>query len=299
LRHRPVLLKETLDLLNLQPGAVVVDGTIGSGGHAREILKRLGRDGRLIGVDRDLQAIERCRRTLPHSQVTFCHDRFDRLPEILDSLNLPAVDAVLLDIGMSSDQLEDAERGFSFERCGPLDMRMDKEESLTAGMIVNQATEKELAEIFWNFGEERWARRFARSICAQRGKGPITTTEELADIIRRSVPGRAHSRGRRKGRPRHPATRVFQALRIAVNNEINILKEALPRIWERIRPGGRLAVISFHSLEDRVVKQNFRAWAKDRAARLITPKPLAPSEEEILDNPRARSAKLRVAEKTR
>ncbi len=299
--HKPVLLAEVLAGLRLKPGDIAVDGTLGSGGHAMEMLKRIGPEGKLVGLDQDPASIERCQMMFNDAQNAFLfHANFSEFGKALDSLHIPSVNAVLLDVGFSSDQLEDPSRGFSFERSGPLDMRMNPEGRTTARDLVNRLPEEKLEKIFFEYGEERWGRRFARAICRERSKHFLDTTDDLVNTIGKSLPfGEKNKKGHRPQKARrHPATRVFQALRIAVNDELGVLERSLPRIWEKIRPQGRLAVISFHSLEDRIVKQQFRAWARAKEAVDITRKPIVPSREEVLDNPRSRSAKLRVVEKT-
>ncbi|MDP3919537.1 MAG: 16S rRNA (cytosine(1402)-N(4))-methyltransferase RsmH [Candidatus Omnitrophota bacterium] len=299
--HKPVLIKETLDCLAIPRDAVAVDGTLGDGGHAEEMLKRLGPGGRLIAIDQDPQAILRCReRFKDYRNISFHHENFRNMPAVLDSLNIVAVDAVLLDIGFSSDQLEDASRGFSFARNGPLDMRMNPDLTLQAFDIVNGYRQQELEKVFYEFGEQRWSRRFARQIVEERHKKPILTTTELAEVLERSVPGRfSHPKSKRPSWSRHhPATRAFQALRIAVNDELGALEEGLDRMWPFLRSGGRLATITFHSLEDRIVKNRFRNWARSGEAILVHKKPVTPGRDETVDNPRARSAKLRVVERT-
>lgn len=301
MRHKPVLLAEVLEYLQLKPGDIVVDGTLGSGGHTVEMLKRIGPAGKLIGLDQDPESIQRCQMMLEDSKNAFLfHANFSELGKVLDSLNIPSVNAVLLDVGFSSDQLEDASRGFSFERSGPLDMRMNPDTRITARDLVNRLPEEKLEKIFFEYGEERWGRRIARTICRERSKHFLDTTDDLVNTIEKSLPfGAKNNKGHRSHKAqRHPATRVFQALRIAVNDELGVLERSLPRIWERLQPQGRLEVISFHSLEDRIVKQQFRAWARAGEAVDKTRKPVVPSEEEVLTNPRSRSAKLRVVEKT-
>lgn len=290
--HEPVLLKEVLNLLDPKPGEVVLDGTLGSGGHAQAILKRLGPKGRLIGIDQDPSAIQRARENLkmfPH--VEFIQENFTRLDQILTLLNLKTIDAVLLDVGFSTEQLEDAVRGFSFLTEGPLDMRMDAAGRVTARDLVNDLSQDELEKLFQTYGEERWSRRIARRICEERKKRLLETTTDLVKVIEMAVPRPFHFG------PRHLAMRVFQALRIRVNDELGMLKAALPKALEALRPGGRIGVISFHSLEDRIVKQQFREWEKEGKVGLLTKKPIQPSEEEIGRNPRSRSAKLRGVEK--
>jgi len=261
-----------------------VDATLGSGGHAASILKCLGLSGRLIGIDQDPEAVRRARENLKSfSSVEYYQENFSRLDEILDRLNLRVVDAVLLDVGVSREQLQTPERGFSFAEEGPLDMRMGGPSGETAADLV---------ELFKRYGEERWAGRIARVICQARGRQPIVTTGELARLVQQAVPGKF-----RYG-PRHPATRIFQALRIAVNRELEALEAVLPKALERLRPGGRLAVITFHSLEDRIVKWKFREWASEEKVEILTRKPVTPQRGEMLENPRSRSAKLRAVRKS-
>jgi 16S rRNA (cytosine1402-N4)-methyltransferase len=279
---------------------VVVDGTVGSGGHAREILKLIGPTGRLIGIDQDPASLERCRMVFGEDpRVSLYLENFVRVEKVLDGLNIPLVDAVILDVGFSSDQIEDAKRGFSFDREGPLDMRMNPGAEKSAQDLVNALSQEELERIFREYGNERWARRFSDAVCRGREQHPIETTSELVRIIENALPG-ATKRSRRD-RPgwmkRNPATRVFQALRIAVNRELEVLEEALPKIFGRVKIGGRMAVITFHSLEDRVVKQAFRQWKDARTAAWVTKKPVVPGRIEQIENPRSRSAKLRVVEK--
>lgn len=288
--HKSVLLQEAIQYLHLQEGMTVVDGTLGSGGHSAEIVKRIGRQGKLIAIDQDPAAVERSRSVLKEfPQVFFYQENFRNLDNLLNNLNIHYVNAVILDVGFSSDQLEDAERGFSFEREGPLDMRMNPANRFTARDFIHDLSQEELEKVFRDFGEERWARRFAKAICRQREIKPIETTGDLVAAIRSANPF--------FDRKRHPATRVFQALRIAVNDELGALSEGLPSIWKRIQPGGRLVVITFHSLEDRIVKNQFREWGQAQEAVVLTKKPVVPSLFEIEDNPRARSAKLRAVEK--
>ncbi|HXV27993.1 MAG TPA: 16S rRNA (cytosine(1402)-N(4))-methyltransferase RsmH [bacterium] len=298
--HKPVLLEEVLHYLNPRPGMIVVDGTLGSAGHAAALAGRIQPNGTLIGLDQDPQAIERARIVLKDFRHTSIHrENFRHLDKVLDTLNISNVDAVLLDVGLSSDQLEEDQRGFSFEREGPLDMRMDPAASLTARDIVNDSSQEDLEKLFRELADERQARRFARVICETRQTRPFETTTDLAQTICGIFSAKRNIRGSKKTWwfRRHPATRVFQALRIAVNDELRALREALPTIWARIKGGGRLAVITFHSLEDRIVKYQFRAWKDAHEAVILTKKPVTPSRQELEDNARARSAKLRVVEK--
>ena len=294
-KHVPVMVDEVLALLDPRPGQVIVDGTVGCGGHARRIVERLGDGGRLIGLDTDPAMLALAEDALRPwgPRVTLEHARFSRLPGVLADLAVRWVDGVLLDLGgASSAQLDDPDRGFSFRADGPLDMRLDPGgTAVTGATIVNRASAKELVQIFREFGEERFSGRIARAIVRARERQRITRTVQLADIIRRSV-GRAPPGKRRRI---DPATRVFQALRIAVNRELAELEHGLEAIGECIRPGGRLLVISFHSLEDRIVKR-FVQGSGGRWAPLER-KPRRPTHGEVTDNVRARSARLRAAEK--
>jgi len=283
--HVPVLLAETLELLGVRPGGLWVDGTVGLGGHAEAVLRATAPAGRLRGFDRDSEALERARaRLLPFGdRVRLEHADYREIPERLAG---EAADGILLDLGVSSLQLDDAERGFSFQREGPLDMRMDRSEQGSASELVNRMRENDLADLIHEYGEEPFSRRIARAIARAREKAPIATTTELADIVRRAAP-----KSRRPGF--HPATRTFQALRIRTNRELDGLEPALERAAECLRPAGRMAVIAFHSLEDRAAKQAFRSL-ETRGFRVLTKKPLRPGEPETRDNPRARSARLRA-----
>lgn len=283
--HEPVMVEEVCQFL-LQGEGVYVDATVGGGGHAKALLERLGPGSFLIGIDRDAEALEVARKTLDifGSRVTLVHGRFSELRKILNTLGIPKVRGILFDLGVSSWQLAQARRGFSFMQEGPLDMRMDTTHRKTAYDLLHSLSERELAELFFRFGEERYARRVARAIVAYRKRKPITTTAELAALVAQVVP-----RGRI-----HPATRVFMALRIAVNEELDELERALRELPEVLMEGGRIAVLSYHSLEDRLVKRFFRECP---ALRSVTKKPLFPTQDEIQRNPRARSARLRVAER--
>jgi 16S rRNA (cytosine1402-N4)-methyltransferase len=297
LRHKPVLLKEVLQGLNLKPRSVVVDGTLGSAGHSLEILKQLGPEGRLIALDQDPESLARCEGLFENDRrVTLVNENFLNLDKVLDSLNVPAVDAVLLDIGFSSDQIEDAKRGFSFEREGPLDMRMNPNAPISAKDVINTWPEKDLEKIFREYGEEHQARRFAYAIEQARSTQPIETTTDLIHVLEGGTP-----HPKKGNRPvwarRHPATKVFQALRIAVNDELGVLREGLPRIWKRVKPEGRLSVITFHSLEDRIVKYQFREWAQSGEGKLVNKKAIKSTYEERTENRRSRSAILRTIER--
>jgi 16S rRNA (cytosine1402-N4)-methyltransferase len=283
--HVPVLLEETLELLAVRPGGLWVDATLGLGGHAEAVLRRAAPDGRLLGLDRDEEALERARaRLVPFgARVRLEHADYREIPERLGD---ERASGILLDLGVSSLQLDDAERGFSFQREGPLDMRMDRSARGTAAELVNRMREGELADLIHEYGEEPFSRRIARAIARARESEAIETTTRLAEIVRRAAP-----RSRRPGF--HPATRTFQALRIRVNRELDGLGEAIERAATCLRSGGRLVVIAFHSLEDRAVKQAFRSLA-GRGFSLLTKKPLRPGDAELRKNPRARSARLRA-----
>lgn len=305
-RHVPVLLDAVLTYLAPRPGGVYIDATVGGGGHAEAILEASAPDGRLLGIDADPDALGRSHRRLHRfgHRVVLVQGNFDHLAAIAKRHGFVPADGILMDLGVSSDQLENAARGFSFAKEGPLDMRMDPSLPHTAADLVNTLAEDELARLIRTYGEEPHARRIARAIVAAR---PIRTTTQLADLIAQVVP-------RRRGQRLHPATRTFLALRIAVNDELGALERALPQALEILRPGGRLVVIAFHSLEDRIVKQFFQREARDcicpprqpictcghkARVRVLTRKPVTPSPEEIAQNPRSRSARLRAVEKIR
>ena len=292
--HKPVLFDSVLSHLALKAGQIVLDGTVGSGGHAEAILQAIQPGGILIGLDQDEEALKRTKNRLEQMGGRFILERcnFRKLDQALSRLNFYKVHAVLLDIGVSSEQLESSKRGFSFQLDGPLDMRMDRREDLRADMLIAKASQGELESIFRNFGEERFARRIAQVIVRERQKSPIQTTVELKKIIESSVPARY-----RFGRI-HPATRIFQALRIAVNDELGALEEGLSKAFDVLEQGGRLAVISFHSLEDRIVKRFFIRQKGTGKGIILTKKPICASDEELEMNPRARSAKLRVIERS-
>jgi 16S rRNA (cytosine1402-N4)-methyltransferase len=283
--HVPVLLVETLELLAVRPGGLYVDGTVGLGGHAEAVLRASAPGGRLLGLDRDGETLERARARLAGfgGRARLEQGDYREIPERLAG---EKADGILLDLGLSSVQLDDADRGFSFQAEGPLDMRMDRSAATTAGDLVNRMRERELADLIHEYGEEPAARRIARAIAFARERRPLATTRELADVVLRAAPRR-----RRPGL--HPATRTFQALRIRVNRELDGLGEAFERAASCLKPGGRLAVIAFHSLEDRAAKEAFRALSA-RGFRLLTKKPVRPAESEVHANPRARSARLRA-----
>ena len=305
--HKSVLLDECIEALNLRPDGIYLDGTLGGAGHSSEIVKRLT-TGRLIGVDRDRTALaaaeERLRPYL--DRVTLVHSNFSEIRSILRELSVPGVDGMLFDLGVSSPQLDDAERGFSYMADAPLDMRMDRDDALTAAEIVNTWPADELRRIFYEYGEERYAPQVAAAIVRRREGKPIETTLELADVIRSAMPPQAL---REK---QHPAKRCFQAIRIAVNDELGSVRRLMDDAIDCLNPGGRLAVITFHSLEDRIVKTAMQAAAKGCTCppefpvcvcgkkprvTVLTRKPIVSGPAELAENPRARSAKLRVAEK--
>ena len=305
--HKPVLLRECLEGLKIRPEGTYVDGTLGRAGHSREIAARLT-TGRLICIDRDQAALDAAQdRLAGHlDKVTLIHDNFGDLTGLLDERGISGVDGMLFDLGVSSPQLDDPERGFSYMHDAPLDMRMDRSEALTAHTVVNQWPQEELRRILWQYGEERYAPQIAAAIVRRRAEVPIATTLELVDVIRSAMPAQAL---REK---QHPAKRSFQAIRIAVNDELTAVDRMLHAAVPRLAPGGRLCVISFHSLEDRIVKNALAELAKGCTCppdfpvcvcgktpqvRLTPRKPILPTAEEIEENPRARSAKLRVAEK--
>jgi len=286
--HVPVMLDQVVRWLRPRPGAVLVDGTLGGGGHARALAEAVGQNGLVIGIDRDPTAVEAAERRLGGLPVELVRANYCDLPEVLEQLEIDRVDGVLLDLGLSSDQLADASRGFSFSADGPLDLRYDALSGQPARRLIERLSEEHLTRLFSNYGEERYSRRIARAIVQRRRERPIETAAELAELVRRCVPG--NPRGERID----PATRTFQALRIAVNDELKSLEVALRRVPDCLRTGARIAVIGFHSLEDRRVKEAFRT---DERLKVLTGKPLRPDEEEMAVNPRSRSAKLRVAER--
>ena len=304
--HISVLLNECIDTLNIRPDGIYVDGTMGGGGHSLGIAKRLT-TGRLICIDQDPNAHEAAGKRLAEykDRITFVRDNFGNIKSILDSLEIEKIDGMLLDIGVSSHQLDEAERGFSYQQDAPLDMRMNPDRPFSAYDVVNGYDEDELDRVIFTYGEERWARRIAQFIVKEREAKPIETTGELVDIIKKAVP-----KGARKDGP-HPAKRTFQAIRIEVNGELEVLQRAIDDVAARLAVGGRLCIITFHSLEDRIVKEAFRkqenpcicppqfpvcVCGKKPLGRVITRKPILPSKEELEENPRSRSAKLRVLE---
>ncbi len=306
--HRPVLLHECIEALAIRPDGIYLDGTLGRGGHSEEIAKRLSDKGRLLCIDRDRQALEEAgRRLAPWAdRITFLHGNFADLDALMDRAGVAAADGMLFDLGVSSPQLDDPERGFSYMHDAPLDMRMDRDDALTAWTVVNQWPREELRRVLSQYGEERYAGPIAAAIDKARQKAPIETTGQLVEVIKGALPAAAL---REK---QHPAKRSFQGIRIAVNDELASVSRMLQAAIPRLNPGGRLAVISFHSLEDRIVKSELAAAAKGCTCppefpvcvcgktpqvKLVTRKPVLPGEDELEENPRARSAKLRVAEK--
>jgi 16S rRNA (cytosine1402-N4)-methyltransferase len=307
--HTPVMLKETVQSLNCHPGAVIIDCTIGGAGHAMAILNQILPDGLLIGIDQDKEAIIHAQQTLQaHKSNSFLfHENFSNLPAILLKAKLPLADGILADLGFSYHQIENSGRGFSFRKNEPLDMRMNIDNDIRAETLVNNMKERALTDLFRKWGEERYAKRIARAIVKERKTRRIDRSEQLAQIVAGATPFK-------KGGPRriHPATRTFMALRIAVNQELDHLETFLDSALNLLKPGGRLSIISFHSLEDRIVKHRFKAFARGctcpsdlpqcvcgqkPVAKIITPKALRPSPEEIQVNPMARSARMRVVEK--
>ena len=290
LQHIPVLVEEVMTFLRCEPGHIYVDATLGAGGHASEILKRSAPDGVVVGMEWDEDAFSEAKNVLMPfgDRVKIFRENFIHLPDLLKA---ESVDGILLDLGLSSIQVEKEGRGFSFKAEGPLDMRMDQRMDETAADLVNRFSSEELEYTLSHYGEERWAKRIAKAIVQEREQKPIETTQTLRKIVHRSIPKRFHSRRI------DPATRTFQALRIRVNDELENLKKILETGWKILKKGGRMCVISFHSLEDRMVKETFRTLEKEGEMRILTKKPVPSSEEERRRNPRSRSAKLRCAER--
>jgi 16S rRNA (cytosine1402-N4)-methyltransferase len=316
-QHVPVMLEEVLKYLRPEPGGHYIDGTLGGGGHTEVILERSAPDGKVLGIDTDLQALARVRERLAEAvssgRLVLAHGNFAELARIVDEAGFVSIQGILLDVGFSSHQMDNAERGFSFSVDGPLDMRLDQSQGMSAADLVNSASEKELADLIWRYGEEKRSRQIARRIVRERSKGAITRTAQLAQLAAAGVPYKPGAI--------HPATKTFQALRIAVNHELDALEAVLPQMLDVLsakgneekggKRGGRMVVISFHSLEDRIVKEFMRREARDcicppqvpvcvcghkARLRLLTAKPVIPTAQEVIANPRARSAKLRAAE---
>lgn len=307
--HVTVLKEEAVDGLDIKKDGIYVDCTLGGAGHSLLIASRLDNNGLLIGIDQDDKALSIARERLKEvsPRVQLIKSNFSYLKASLHNLQIDQVDGILFDLGVSSPQLDEAERGFSYNQDAPLDMRMDQDAELTASTIVNEWPEEEIASIIWEYGEERFSRRIARAICEARKSRPIETTLELAELVKQAIPAATRRTGP------HPAKRTFQAIRIAVNAELEVFSSALVDAIELLKPGGRVSVITFHSLEDRICKQTFQEYAKGCVCprelpqcvcqnkpkvRIVTRKPILPSDRELEENPRARSAKLRIAEKT-
>lgn len=305
--HKPIMVKEVIEGLNIKEDGVYVDGTLGGGGHSIEIVKRL-KNGKLIGIDQDKAAINKAKEKLKdYSEKTIIiHDNYINIDKILHNLNIEKVDGILLDLGVSSHQLDIGERGFSYHKNAPLDMRMNRDETFTAWHVVNEYSQKKLEKILWKYGEEKWAKRIAEFIVRERKEKTINTTLELVNVIKKAIPKGARSEGQ------HPARKTFQGIRIEVNKELEIIKKVIPKMVELLSKGGRLCIIDFHSLEDRIVKRSFKELNKDcicppdfpicicdkkKQINIITKKPITPKKDEIENNPRSRSAKLRIAEK--
>jgi 16S rRNA (cytosine1402-N4)-methyltransferase len=309
--HKSVLLEETIEMLQVRPDGIYLDGTLGGGGHSLAVAEKLdaAAGGRLIGIDQDEEAIRAATERLEpvSDRVTILRDNYENAADRLLELGVSAVDGILLDLGVSSRQFDSAERGFSYRMEGPLDMRMDQRQTLTAEEILNTWSEEEIIHVLRNYGEEKFAPQIARRIVQEREERPIRTTSELNDLIDRAIPARIRARD-----ASHPARKTYQALRIACNRELDVLEKALEEFSQLLSPGGRFAVITFHSLEDRMVKQTFRTWenpcicppdfpvctcGRKPLGKVITRKPIIPSAEETENNRRARSAKLRVFER--
>lgn len=306
--HKPVLYQETIEALRIRPDGIYVDGTLGGGGHSFGILQQLSQEGRLIGIDRDEDAIRAAsERLAPFAgQAVIIRGNYEDMPAILRGQGIAGADGILLDLGVSSYQLDEAERGFSYREEAPLDMRMDRRDERSAYDVVNGCTEMELFHMIRDYGEDRFAKNIAKHIVAERQKAPIRTTTELAEIVRQAIPAKLREGGG------HPAKRTFQAIRIEVNRELDILKDSIDGLIDLLNPEGRLCIITFHSLEDRIVKTAFRraedpcicppdfpvcVCGRKPKGKVITKKPIVSAAEELAENPRAHSAKLRVFEK--
>lgn len=306
-KHISVLLSESVDSLSIKPDGIYADGTMGGGGHSEQIVRKLSPEGMLIGIDRDTEALAASRERLKdYPNVKYIHNNYKNIRDILDDLNIDKIDGAVLDLGVSSYQLDCRERGFSYMEDAPLDMRMNSEDSKSAYDVINTYSERELSDIFFKYGEERFSKKIARIISERREVKPIETTLELVDIIKSAIPERFRQKGS------HPAKRVFQAVRIEVNGELSDLKGALDGFFDSLKSGARLAVITFHSLEDRIVKNAFNEYAtgctcpkdfpicvcgKTPRGKVITRKPVLPTDDECKFNKRSKSAKLRIVEK--
>ncbi len=307
-KHTPVMLEECIENLNIKANGIYVDGTIGGAGHSKEIIKKIGEEGLLIGIDRDEEALKSAKKTLEkYSNVKYVHGNHDDIKKILNDLEIDKVDGILLDLGVSSYQLDERNRGFSYIGDNKLDMRMDKTQNLTAEIVVNTYPEQKLADIIYEYGEERFSRQIAKNICIQRKTKKIETTKELVEIIEKSIPKSKQKNG-------HPAKKTFQAIRIEVNNEIEPLYKTILDCIDCLKEKGRLCVITFHSLEDRAVKKAmieakgnctcpsdlpYCVCGAKSLGKIITKKPIIPSEKEQEENSRSKSAKLRVFERTK
>lgn len=306
--HKSVLLRETVDSLNIRPAGIYVDGTLGGGGHAFEVLKRLGPEGRLIGIDQDADAIKAATERLESmkERVTIVRNNYRNIREVLESLGISKVDGIYLDLGVSSYQLDTAERGFTYRENAPLDMRMDQRNEKTAADIVNEYGEMDLYRVIRDYGEDRFAKNIAKHIVREREKSRIETTDQLVEIIKAAIPAKIRAEGG------HPAKRTFQAIRIELNKELEVLNESIDTMIRLLTPGGRLSIITFHSLEDRIVKNRFRTnenpcicppdfpvcvCGRKSMGKVITRKPILPDETEMEENKRSKSSKLRVFER--
>ena len=307
-KHKSVLLYETVDQLNIKPDGIYVDGTLGGGGHSYEIASRLSDKGRLIGIDQDEDAIKAASERLKPfmDRVTIVRNNYCNMDKVLDELSIDKVDGIMLDLGVSSYQLDTAERGFSYRVDAPLDMRMDQRQTKTARNIVNEYSEMELYHMIRNYGEDKFAKNIAKHIVAARKEKPIETTFELNEIIKASIPAKVRATGG------HPSKRTYQAIRIELNRELDVLENSIDMMIDRLNPGGRLCIITFHSLEDRIVKARFKnnenpctcppdfpvcVCGKKSKGKVITRKPIVPSDEELNENQRSKSSKLRVFER--
>lgn len=305
--HVSVLLNEVIEGLNIKEDGIYVDGTLGGAGHSSEIVKRL-KSGKLIGIDQDLNALEKASMVLSEykDNIILKHSNYENIDRVLEDVGIDKVDGILLDLGVSSHQLDEESRGFSHNKDAQLDMRMDSTSTFSAWDVVNKYTQKELETIIWNYGEDRWAKRIAEFIVEERNIKPIDTTFELVSAIKKAIPKAVRMEGH------HPAKKTFQAIRIEVNRELEVLANSIEKMVNSLNPGGRLVIITFHSLEDRIVKEAFKELFKDcicppefpeckcnkrREIKIITRKPIVPSDKELEANPRSRSAKLRIAEK--
>lgn len=306
--HKSVLLYETVDSLNIKPDGIYVDGTLGGGGHAYEVASRLGENGRLIGIDQDADAIRAATERLEpfKEKITIVRSNYRNIREVLEGLGIQKVDGIYLDLGVSSYQLDTAERGFTYREDAPLDMRMDQRNDKTAADIVNDYTEMELFRVIRDYGEDKFAKNIAKHIVKAREKGRIETTDQLVEIIKAAIPAKMRAEGG------HPAKRTFQAIRIELNKELEVLTESIDTMIDLLNPGGRLSIITFHSLEDRIVKTRFRTnenpcvcppnlpvcvCGKKSKGKVVTRKPIIPDEKEIEENKRSKSSKLRVFER--